>query len=366
MNEERFWFLASLVYAGEANTDELNELNLLLERDPELGNRYELLRQVWESKEQPTETRREAAFNRHLQRLSNHFSGPVLQYENEAEQDGFAEEQPARRSRWIWWSAAAAAAIVIAWFAFFQQRFNHTRKQESLAQNTVSTKRGSKSKVQLPDGTQVWLNADSKIVYNESFQDKIREVQLTGEAFFDVVRDEHRPFIIHTSTIDVKVLGTAFNVRSYANEKNTETSLIRGSVEITLLDNPDKKIILKPNEKLVVRNKAFTDSKDESPAEKKTTMTLGKINFQVKDSSVVETLWVKNKLAFDEEPLEDIALKLERWFDVKVVITDKALMKNRYTAFFEDEDLQQVMEALKMTAGDFNYTINKKEVRIVP
>src|SRR4029078_631833 len=101
--------------------------------------------------------------------------------------------------------------------------------------NTVSTKRGSKSKVQLPDGTQVWLNADSRIAYNEKFQGNLREVTLEGEAYFDVVRDEKRPFVIHTAAIDIKVLGTAFNVRSYANEKNTETSLIRGSIEVTLV-----------------------------------------------------------------------------------------------------------------------------------
>src|SRR5205085_10891901 len=91
----------------------------------------------------------------------------------------------------------------------------------SIAQNTVMTKPGSKSKLQLPDGTQVWLNSDSKITYGESFMGATREVQLSGEAYFDVVKDKEHPFIIHTQSIDLKVLGTAFNVRSYANEKNT-------------------------------------------------------------------------------------------------------------------------------------------------
>ena len=362
MNEERFWLLVSLKFSGEASPEELNELNLVLRDHPELNTRFAMLGRIWEEKHSMPALRKKEAFDKHMQRLSNHFSDPVLQYETAEEEP--AEEKAPGRSRWLW-LPAAAAAVLLTWFAFFKGAGPDIKK-ESTAQNTITTKRGSKSKVQLPDGTQVWLNADSRLVYNESFQGKNREVQLTGEAFFDVVRDENRPFIIHTNTIDVKVLGTAFNVRSYANERNTETSLIRGSVEITLLDNPDKKIILKPNEKLVVRNKDFTEGQDMASTQKKVTMALGKINFQSKDSSVVETLWVKNKLAFDEETLEEIALKIERWFDVKVTIADKALKDNRYTAFFEDENLPQVMEALKLTGGDFNYSINKKEVTILP
>src|SRR5688500_5127566 len=100
----------------------------------------------------------------------------------------------------------------------------------------------------------------SKLTYNQNFLDSTREVQLTGEAYFDVVpavsqtTGQRIPFIIHTSSIDVKVLGTAFNVRSYPGEKTTETALIHGSVEVTLHNSPDKKIILKPKEKLVVLN----------------------------------------------------------------------------------------------------------------
>lgn len=367
MNEERFWFLVSLRFSGEASPEDTEEFNQLLQHNPELNARLAMLNSIWAVKQPGLVSRKDKAYNKHLQRLSNHFSDPVLQYDSVESPVPVAEqaEKPVKKYRWLWWSAAAAASVAILWFSFFKPA-NNPATDEAVAKNTISTKRGSKSKVQLPDGTQVWLNADSKIEYNENFQGKLREVKLTGEAFFDVVRDESRPFIIHTNTIDVKVLGTSFNVRSYANEKNTETSLIRGSVEITLLDNPDKKIILKPNEKLVVQNKQETAGSVSIPGEKKQILTFGKVNYQVKDSSVIETLWVKNKLAFDGEALEDIALKIERWFDVKVTITDERLKKNKYTAFFEEEDLPQVMEALRISATDFNYSINKKEVTIRP
>ena len=92
------------------------------------------------------------------------------------------------------------------------------------------------------------------MTYDKNFGKNIREVNLTGEAFFDVTKDSSHPFIIHTNVIDIKVLGTEFNVRSYPNDANTETSLIRGKVEVTVKNRANEKIYLEPNEKLVVAN----------------------------------------------------------------------------------------------------------------
>jgi transmembrane sensor len=365
MNEERFWLLVSLKFSGEAQPEELVELETLLQQHPEMGLRTEMLDTIWRSPGKPLLENSEARFNKHLQRLSNHFSEPVLQYEitEIAEEKEYSEKpRPVIRKK-LFWLAGIAASFLIVWFIVFYVPGKNSQGKAS-AQNTVSTKRGSKSKIQLPDGTQVWLNADSKITYNENFQGTLREVQLAGEAFFDVVRDETRPFIIHTNAIDLKVLGTAFNVRSYPEEKNTETSLIRGSVEITLRNNPDKKIILKPNEKLIVNNiEATMKPKINEPRASLPLMTLAKVSYKAEDSSAAETLWVKNKLAFDGEALEDIALKIERWYDVKVIIKDETLKKEPYTASFEDKTLQEVMEALQLS-GNFKYAINKKEVTI--
>jgi ferric-dicitrate binding protein FerR (iron transport regulator) len=375
MNEDRFWLLVSLKLAGEAKPEELAELEHLLQQYPQLGLRAEMMNAIMKPKPATLPSKSnstgntEASFNKHMQRLSSHFAEPVLQYEDAemTELDSRTKKLvPFTRKRLLW-ITGIAASILIAWFMVFNIPGKNSHTKKATAKNTVSTKRGSKSKIQLPDGTQVWLNADSKITYNENFQGTLREVQLTGEAFFDVTRDETRPFVIHTNAIDVRVLGTAFNVRSYADEKNTETSLIHGSVEITLRNNPDKKIILKPNEKLTVQNNepALTSNR---PADKKTEfkqplLMIGKLNYKQQDSSAIETLWVKNKLAFDGEALEDIALKIERWFDVKVTISDEKLKKEPFSGVFDNESLQVVMEALRLT-GKFKYDINKKEVTI--
>lgn len=376
MSEERLWLLVSLKLSGEAQPDELAELENLLEEYPDQEVRAQLLQTIWSARHKPSLfTEKETSFNKHMQRLSNHLSEPVLQYEDAPEEET-AEDQvkPGRLKAVIKacaWVAGIAASLYFGWYMIYCNPFADESAISHNAQNTVSTKKGSKSKVQLPDGTQVWLNADSKITYNENFQGDLREVQLSGEAFFDVVRDEKRPFIIHTNVIDVRVLGTAFNVRSYADEKNTETSLIRGSVEVTLRNNPDKKFTLKPNEKITIDNKQAKEVKEVAESKLSTQsrqaalLTIGKVRYQDKDSSIVETLWVKNRLAFDAEPLEQMVLSLERWYDVKVKITDERLKKTEYTVTFEEESVKEVMEALQ-SLGQFHYEINKKEIIIRP
>jgi transmembrane sensor len=385
MQEERFWLLASLKLSGEANSEEQAELNELLSQYPEMTLRLEIFTNIWRQQHPEGSIKKEDAFNKHLQRLSTHLSAPVLRYESvpspsgqerSAEHPPAPTDQPAPprlpisgrplRKRWIAITAAAAACIAIAFFLYPP---GGNKPGSALTANTVSTRPGSKSKIQLPDGTQVWLNADSRLTYNAGFNGSTREVQLTGEAYFDVVKDKSHPFLIHTASVDIRVLGTVFNVRSYTNERNTETALFQGSVEVTPHNSPDKKIILQPNEKLTVRNNQVSVTASPAGVDKNSPdepmMTLGKVHFQKKDSSITETLWTKNQLAFDGASLEEVGWQIERWYAVKVNIGDQRLRNIHITAVFEDESLPQVMEALRMT-GNFTYTIHKKEVTIAP
>ncbi|WP_431217647.1 FecR family protein [Puia sp. P3] len=233
--------------------------------------------------------------------------------------------------------------------------------------NFVSTRNGSKSKLQLPDGTQVWLNSGSNISYDNDFNGTSRQVRLTGEAFFDVVKDNARPFIIHTATVDVTVLGTAFNVRSYPEEKVTETSLIRGAVEVTLKTNAGKKVLLKPNEKLIVSNDSATIKHDSAKDTRKrpATMTLTQVHHLDRDSVAAEVLWTKNKLVFDGETLGQVARRLERWYGVTVTIQGDELKNIEFTGVFDDDNLTEVLYALQLS-GNFKYEIKKNEVIIIP
>src|SRR5439155_8152 len=122
----------------------------------------------------------------------------------------------------------------------------------------------------LPDGTQVWLNAESRITYSNTFNKSLREVNLEGEAYFDVTHDAAHPFIVHTSSIAIKVLGTAFTVKSYASDKTIEATLLRGSIEVVKNNDPSApKVILRPHEKLVFnkeeKNSTAEPANEEAP-----------------------------------------------------------------------------------------------------
>ncbi|HXB42870.1 MAG TPA: FecR family protein, partial [Puia sp.] len=210
----------------------------------------------------------------------------------------------------------------------------------------------------------VWLNAGSSLTYDSAYGRSIREVALSGEAFFDVVKNKERPFVIHTSKINIKVLGTEFNVRSYPTDKTTEASLIRGSIEVTFKDKPDKKIILKPNEKIVVENFGRvgkiieTSHQDHAGMVSEVPGTAVKnLTYQYKTGAIIETSWVENKLIFQDESFEDIARQLERWYGVSISFENSQLKANHLTGNFKNETIRQALDALKFTAS-FNYEID--------
>jgi ferric-dicitrate binding protein FerR (iron transport regulator) len=359
MQEDQFWLLVSLKLSGEATGEELAILEAHLQQYPERGLQLEALHNLWKGQVPAAGSLKGEALNRHLQRLNAHLAEPV----HLSVRRRFWSA--AGRSRKAWAVAGLAASVTAVLLLLYPRTPQKTELQT--AQNTVTTKPGSKSKVQLPDGSQVWLNADSRITYDESFRGPYREVKLCGEAYFDITKDKDHPFIIHASSIDVKVLGTSLNIRSYRDEKNTEAVLIHGSIEVSLRTDPDRKVVLQPNEKIVVENGAAPvvsgATRTDLKYGKTPVMVLGKAHFQQKDSVATEVLWIKNKLAFDQETLGDVAAKIERWYGVKVTIQDDSLKQTAYSGVFEDESLDQVMEALRLT-GNFRYSINKKDVTI--
>ena len=225
----------------------------------------------------------------------------------------------------------------------------------------ISTRNGSKSQIVLPDGTKVSLNAGSKLTYDKTFGEKTRNVQLTGEAYFDVVHNAEKPFIIHTTAMEIKVLGTEFNVKSYPDENTTEASLIRGSIEVTLRDKRAEKIILKPNEKLVVSNDIAeevtqTVAKPKKPVHSTPLISLGHVNYFTLDSTILETSWVNNRLVFQDESFEQVATRMARWYGVEFEFEDTSIQNLRFTGNFRNETIDEALKAMRITA-DFRYKI---------
>ncbi len=231
--------------------------------------------------------------------------------------------------------------------------------------HTITNPRGSKAvHIKLLDGSSIWLNAGSAISYPVPFAKAERKVELDGEAYFDVNKTPLKPFIVETSTLDVKVLGTAFNVRAYSNETSSQATLLRGAVEVMIKNKKNSKVLLEPNEKIVVQNKIALHSI--TPGDEGITdmvYELRNISVSKTDSTIAETEWTRNRLAFKQEKIENIIPVLERWFNVIIEVRRKMPESRLFSGDFENDSLKDVLESLKTIVG-FNYTIEKDKVII--
>jgi len=192
---------------------------------------------------------------------------------------------------------------------------------------------GIRTQAVLPDGTKVWLNAKSSIKYQLPFVQKERNIKLSGEAFFEVTKNQKSPFIIESQNSFVKVLGTKFNVKSYPEDDEIAVALQEGSVDFKTINSENKTIqsILKPSEYLVY---------------KKTDKSLSVSNKNIERF----TSWRQNRLTLDETPINEVAVLLERWYGIQVEIVDKELMNYKFTTTFENESLSQVLELLEISS----------------
>jgi transmembrane sensor len=310
------WILIGKKLNGEASPEELLELELLLQQQGAAGM-YPMdgLEEIWKNDQQTGEDEKLLskwdAFETELDAIE----------EKEAEEAAqiIAIQTKRKNSRIIKLGSLLAAACLMLGVFWF------TRK-ETIAPgkpNEITAPKNGISKIQLPDGSRVWLNMGSKLTYSNDFGTNQRKVSLVGEAFFDVVKDSERPFVVTTPTISIRVLGTKFNVRSYNNDKTSEAALVRGKIELTILKNPEKKIILSPSEKVTVINNQEPQIKSNIPvnsvAEETPLIALSRIHQAKKDTLPSEALWLENKLAFDAEDFENIAQKMERRYNVSIV-----------------------------------------------
>jgi ferric-dicitrate binding protein FerR (iron transport regulator) len=278
--------------------------------------------------------------------------------------------KPKTRFRSLFIYAGLAAAVVAGFFILPKTVVKPSPAPAPLQYDYIQASRaGERKSFQLPDGSKVMLNAGSTLTMAQDFNTNSREVTLEGEAFFDVSHNPGKPFIIHTTTMNVKVLGTIFNVKAYPADKTAETSLLKGSVEVTLKNDAKKKIILRPNEKIVLPNPLAekpTETKAPNPKPKvQSDYTIARLTYI--DSAVKEVSWTENRLAFTENSFEEIAPVLERWYNVSITFEDNAVKQFRYTATFDQKNIIQVLDALQMTRANetFDYTVEQNNRIII-
>ncbi|MFN8307017.1 MAG: FecR domain-containing protein [Ferruginibacter sp.] len=374
MKEEKFWLLLSKKITGEATAEELLLLEELLQHNPEWQATLETLQEFWNSRPAinsiDNQQKANDAYLAHVNRLK----GQVLDFGNTEEVAAYSIESPVRKPLYKRLAAYAVAASLVAALSliyFLSANADHGKLatvSENPA-NKVMVEQGSRTKIQLPDGSQVWVNSGSTISYENFYKANTREVQLNGEAYFDVVRDPEHPFIVHTSGIDIKVLGTAFNVKAYQAESTIEATLIHGSIEVINKNRPGSpKIMLKPHEKLVYNKYPVADTRDQraevKPAEPDAySITIKPLSKEIADSNIVETAWVYNKLSFEDERFEDLAHKMEKWYNLRIVIDNEKLKNYRISGSFINETPEEALKELQFLVP-FSYVLKNNEVRI--
>lgn len=215
---------------------------------------------------------------------------------------------------------------------------DYQSKTEALAsgvvlENVIVTPVGGEYQVTLSDGTKVWMNAKSEIRYPVKFTGDTRKVAVVGEVYFEVAKDKNRPFLVEAGGVEIKVLGTQFNVMAYEDEDKIETTLVEGSVELKGkgFDDMVSKIVLKPGDKA-----------DYSLVNRK--VEVSKVNTDL------YTAWIKGKFVFEKEDLGAIMRKLERWYNVKVFYQSQDLKDYRFSARIDRYgNIENVLSKMELT-----------------
>ena len=266
-----------------------------------------------------------------------------------------------------WMAAACLLIVVVTGAVLYLRPGKRPAEATTHLSKEIATKFGTRSFLELPDGSKLWLNAGTKVHYTDGFADGKRELTLSGEAFFDIKHDPDHPFIVHIGGLDVTVLGTSFNVKAYPGDSVMETTLIDGKVAIGLAGKKAAGIIMEPNEKVIV---PFPGTIGVSPVMAKDQRATAGVNFRrhhvAPDSiyrTLIETSWVDDKLVFRSEQFSEVAARLERWYNIKFRFENDKYLPMELTGYFNNQPIENVLHALSLSLG-FHYTIEGGEVRV--
>ncbi|MBL0745602.1 FecR family protein [Chryseolinea lacunae] len=247
----------------------------------------------------------------------------------------------------------AASVVLLVMSSYFAVRYWDVIRDrvDPVRYVSVQTKAGEQRLLKLPDGSQVWLNASSSLRYPEAFRGVMREVNLTGEAFFEVRRDEHKPFVVQTREFYTRVLGTSFNIEAYDDDATIDVTVATGKVAVGIFDTARQEqnqlALLTPNHHVRYDLVQHT---------------------WVKDSVAAATrmAWHEGRLVFKSCPLPEMIKRLERWYAVKINLAHVPTASCKVTAAFnEGTPLQDVLESVKLT-GLITYAIrNAQQIDIV-
>ncbi|MBC9934740.1 FecR family protein [Chitinophaga qingshengii] len=335
--------------SGEATTEELKELEMLLMQFPELQYAFTIVEDI---------------------QTVNPANGFTPEEESRLASEGMdrinlflQQEQDAPVRKLPPWKMMAGIAAMITVLLTVWALWPVSSDRQAF-RNEVVTKTGSKTSVVLPDGTTVVLNACSRLQYDATrFLQGEREVGLIGEAYFDVKHDPAHPFIIRTGPVNIRVLGTVFNVKAYTEDATVETTLLSGKVEVSFPQGSDsRKVVLEPDQKLIIANQ----QNQPAPDHKKANFSISPVKNIIAGASAGEdadkpaTAWINDRFDFDNVTFEALSHDLERWYNVTLRFKNDRYKHEVFTGAFRKQGIEDVLQALQLMSG-FHYEVNTKE-----
>ena len=243
---------------------------------------------------------------------------------------------PARR---FYWTQIAATLLLLLGFSYW------LTVSEFVVQNQLITAEGSKGRFTLPDGSIVWLNSGTKLTYLDQFEGDKRLVSLNGGAYFEVVKDIKKPFVVQMDQIDVEVLGTNFNISNYANKDVFETTLLSGRVKITG-EAIKEEVTLLPNQLFEYQRLSH-----------KSNVKTVKANLYAD--------WIKDRLVFDNQSLSDVFVSMEGWYNIKIECPEAFASKTKVSFTIRKESLEEILEAMTFIIP-MKYNLTTNNVYVEP
>lgn len=318
MKEQELYLLITRYLSKQTSGEENEQLMDWMAADKKNGQVFEEVKQIWLGAERTTDPAGIHALSKLRSRIA-------------AEDDTYVQTKPGRVQLYRFAAAAAIlVAVITTWRIFSYRQLPH--QVSYLKEVTLS---GQKKKIMLADGTKVILGPESSLSYPESFENNSRTVSVEGEAYFEVSKAPHLPFIVQTPVLTVQVLGTHFNVKAGNNQPLSSVALLEGAVKVKLKEKLNEEYLLKPGQELSVDHNTH------------------QVYQHALDSAAVLG-WQNNVLIFKNEQFGSAAYRIEKMYGVKIVFKDQAAADTRLYATFRNQPISDVMEMI-CTSGVLVY-----------
>jgi len=332
---DSIWSIIGKNLDGNISRDEEKALNEWIDSSTTNKQVYSQIKELWYHKQDQTNNSQAiAAYDKLINRIK---FAEVIQSQSRVQRISLQVNQFVKY-----------AAIIFFFLSFsFLSYYYITEENSKNEFCTISVPKGNKSEIVLPDGSKIWLNNNSRLVYPKKFNKSEREVELIGEGYFEVQRNTKIPFIVKTSDVSIKVLGTKFNISAYPNDKFIETTLISGKVTVQSNENPEVLSTLNPGE----------------------SMTYDKLNNQTAITPVdtkFYTYWMKGEFVFRDEKFETLAKRIERIYNVEIIFEDQTLKEKTYTGDFKvDDNIYSILEIFKRSTSEpIEYITDRNTITI--